>query len=62
MSQAAWMAGERVNDQAASRRRRLPHRVQDDNGTWLVPVEDLVAAGLHLNRPEPPQGHGPGQS
>lgn len=63
MSQAAQMAGVSVS---TIKRRRVagdfPNAVQDDNGTWLIPVEDLLAAGLHLNRPEPPQVTDPGQS
>ncbi|MVO90637.1 hypothetical protein GPA10_39285 [Streptomyces sp. p1417] len=40
------------------RRRReageLPHSVLDDDRGWLIPVDDLLAAGLRLNAPAPP--------
>ncbi|MEV4046681.1 helix-turn-helix domain-containing protein [Streptomyces sp. NPDC049744] len=40
------------------RRRReageLPGAVLDDDRGWLIPVEDLLAAGFRLNAPAPP--------
>lgn len=40
------------------RRRReageLPGAVLDENRGWLIPVEDLLAAGFRLNAPAPP--------
>ncbi|MFC4185330.1 MULTISPECIES: helix-turn-helix transcriptional regulator [Streptomyces] len=40
------------------RRRReagaLPGAVEDPYRGWLIPVEDLLAAGFHLNAPAPP--------
>ncbi len=27
----------------------FPNAEQDEHGTWLIPVEDLLGAGLHLN-------------
>ncbi|MFJ2203321.1 helix-turn-helix transcriptional regulator [Streptomyces violaceusniger] len=40
------------------RRRReagdLPHAVQDEHRGWLIPVEDLLAAGFRLHAPAPP--------
>ncbi|MGV9504767.1 helix-turn-helix transcriptional regulator [Streptomyces tendae] len=40
------------------RRRReadeLPGAVLDDDRGWLIPVEDLLAAGFRLNAPVPP--------
>ncbi|MFJ8195207.1 helix-turn-helix domain-containing protein [Streptomyces sp. NPDC096094] len=40
------------------RRRReageLPGSVLDDDRGWLIPVEDLLAAGFRLNAPAPP--------
>ncbi|GAB2463458.1 helix-turn-helix domain-containing protein [Streptomyces incanus] len=40
------------------RRRReageLPGAVLDDDRGWLIPVDDLLAAGFHLNAPAPP--------
>jgi hypothetical protein len=38
----------------------FPNATQDAAGTWLIPVGDLLAAGLHLNRPT--QAATPGQS
>ncbi|MEU5838601.1 helix-turn-helix domain-containing protein [Streptomyces diacarni] len=35
---------------------RLPNTVVDDDGAWHIPVEDLLAAGLRLNAPAPPDG------
>lgn len=46
------------------RRRRedgkLPNAVLDPHRGWLVPVEDLLAAGLRLNAPAPPDATPPG--
>lgn len=40
------------------RRRReagdLPNAIQDESRGWLIPVEDLLAAGLRLNAPAGP--------
>ncbi|MFJ8696978.1 helix-turn-helix transcriptional regulator [Streptomyces roseolilacinus] len=40
------------------RRRRedgaFPGAVQDEKRGWLIPVEDLLAAGFRLNAPAPP--------
>ncbi|MFJ5198270.1 helix-turn-helix domain-containing protein [Streptomyces sp. NPDC088394] len=42
------------------RRRReagdLPGAVQDSAQGWLIPVDDLLAAGFRLNAPSPPDG------
>lgn len=42
------------------RRRRedgaFPNAVQDDAGAWRIPVDDLLAAGLHLSRMGAPSG------
>jgi hypothetical protein len=29
----------------------FPNAAQDERGGWLIPVEDLLAAGLHVNAP-----------
>ncbi|MBQ0891332.1 helix-turn-helix domain-containing protein [Streptomyces sp. RM72] len=46
------------------RRRReageLPGAVLDDDRGWLIPVEDLLAAGFRLNAPAPPEEKGAG--
>ncbi|MGX1226881.1 helix-turn-helix domain-containing protein [Streptomyces ambofaciens] len=46
------------------RRRReageLPGAVLDDDRGWLIPVEDLLAAGFRLNAPAPPEEKGVG--
>ncbi len=52
LTQAAKMTG--VSLSTIKRRRMagaFPNAHQDDAGTWLIPVGDLLAAGLHLNRP-----------
>lgn len=45
------------------RRRReagdLPGAVQDSARGWLIPVEDLLAAGFRLNAPSPPDEEAP---
>lgn len=51
LSRAAQMAG--VSLSTVKRRLaagEFPNAVRDDSGAWLVPVEDLLAAGFHLNR------------
>jgi len=50
LSRAATMAG--VSQSTMKRRLRsgaFPHAAQDDTGAWTIPVEDLLAAGFHLN-------------
>jgi hypothetical protein len=50
LSRAATMAG--VSQSTMERRLRsgaFPHAAQDDTGAWTIPVEDLLAAGFHLN-------------
>ncbi|MEU9647212.1 helix-turn-helix domain-containing protein [Streptomyces sp. NPDC048188] len=46
------------------RRRReageLPGAVLDEDRGWLIPVEDLLAAGFRLNAPAPPEEKGAG--
>lgn len=43
----------------------LPGAYKDDEGSWRLPVDALLAAGFRLHRPEPvheppvPQGHDP---
>jgi len=49
------------------RRRRedgaFPNAVQDEAGAWRIPVDDLLAAGMHLRRMGAPSGSaGQGQS
>ncbi|MEU2856727.1 helix-turn-helix domain-containing protein [Streptomyces syringium] len=39
---------------------RLPGAQRQPGGGWLIPVEDLLAAGLRLHVPSPPEGDGPG--
>lgn len=38
---------------------RLPHAERDSARGWLIPVEDLLAAGLRVGRPAPPEGEPP---
>lgn len=50
LSRAAAMAG--VSQSTMKRRLRagaFPHAAQDDTGAWVIPVEDLLGAGFHLN-------------
>ncbi len=50
LSKAAEMTG--VSLSTIKRKRvagDFPNAEQAEHGTWLVPVEDLLAAGLHLN-------------
>ncbi|MDJ0347156.1 helix-turn-helix domain-containing protein [Streptomyces sp. H10-C2] len=38
---------------------RLPHAQRDPSRGWLIPVEDLLAVGLRLHAPAPPEGEPP---
>lgn len=65
MSKAAKMAG--VSLSTIKRKRAagaFPNAQQADTGVWLIPVEDLLGAGYHLNRSTPitRQGSDPDQS
>ena len=66
LSKAAQMTG--VSLSTIKRKRSagaFPHAVQDESGAWVIPVDDLLAAGLHLNRQtqtNDPGQHAPTQS
>jgi hypothetical protein len=50
LSRAATMTG--VSQSTMKRRLRagaFPNAAQDESGAWVIPVEDLLAAGFHLN-------------
>jgi hypothetical protein len=60
LSKAAQMTG--ISLSTIKRKRTagaFPHAVQDESGAWVIPVDDLLAAGLRLNRQT--QANDPGQ-
>jgi len=64
-----WSISKAANECGVSRdtikRRRaaggFPNAYQDGRSQWMIPVTDLLAAGLHPGRPSPPQGGAHGQ-
>ncbi|MEV5646294.1 helix-turn-helix domain-containing protein [Streptomyces flaveolus] len=57
LTQREAAAGCGVSRTTIRRRREageLPGAVLDDDRDWLIPVEDLLAAGFRLNAPSPP--------